>query len=134
MLKRISNQNHTLFPMLVGLACWLLPGWGYLLLGRPRKAAVIFITITCTFLVGLYVGSVGVIDPVEAKLWYVLQIMASPLVAILGHISAGGGYPVFGRPCEIGQIYTSVAGMLNLLCIVNATYCTYTGKTDATGA
>jgi len=31
-------------------------------------------------------------------------------------------YLVFGRAGEIGQIYTSVAGLLNLLCIVNAIY------------
>ena len=48
--------------------------------------------------------------------------MNSPAVALLGHVTAGGGYPVYGRAGEIGQIYTSISGMLNLLCIINAVY------------
>jgi hypothetical protein len=119
--------------MLVGLASWLVPGAGYLLLEHTRRAIIVFLAIFFTFCIGLYVGSVGVVDPIGAKLWYVFQIMTSPLVAILGHISAGGGYPVFGRPCEIGQIYTSVAGMLNLLCMVNATYTAHISKADSSG-
>jgi len=120
--------------MLVGLASWLVPGAGYFMLEQTRRAVIVFVVVIATFCIGLYVGSVGVIDPIGAKLWYVLQIITSPLVAILGHISAGGGYPVFARPCEIGQIYTSVAGMLNLLCIVNATYTAHISKTVSSGA
>ena len=42
----------------------------------------------------------------------------------------GGGFPVYGRPIEMGQIYTSTAGLLNLLCIVNAVYMAYIRKTQ----
>ena len=49
-------------------------------------------------------------------------MMNSPAVFFLGRLSVTGDYPVFGRPNEIGQIYTSIAGLLNLLCIVNAVY------------
>ena len=83
---------------------------------------MIFVVVVLTFLVGLYVGSIGVIDPVHARPWYVAQVMNSPLVMILGRIGATGQYLVYGRANEIGQIYTSVAGLLNLLCIVNAVY------------
>ncbi len=122
MITRISKENHTLLLMIVGLASWLVPGAGYFLLNQKKRAVIIFATIVLTFALGLYVGSIGVVDPVGAKLWYVLQIMASPLVAAVGYTSAGGGFPVYGRPGEIGQIYTSIAGLLNLLCIVNAVY------------
>ncbi len=43
----------------------------------------------------------------------------------LGYITAGCGYQVYGKPNEIGQLYTSIAGLLNLLCIVNAIYLAY---------
>ena len=87
-----------------------------------------------TFCVGLYVGSIGVIDTVGATAWYVYaaQIMTSPVVAILGYITAGGGFPVYSRPNEIGQIYTSTAGLLNLLCIVNAVYLCHTRNLQIT--
>jgi hypothetical protein len=63
----------------------------------------------------------------------VAQIMNSPMVAVLGHLSTTANYSVFGRPSEIGQIYTSIAGLLNLLCIVNAVYLAHLQKTETAG-
>jgi len=127
------KDHHSLFLVATGLLAWLVPGGGHFLLNERRRAAVIFVVVVLTFLVGLYVGSIGIIDPVGAKPWYAAQIMNSPAVYVLGRISATGKYPVYGRPNEIGQIYTSTAGLLNLLCIVNAVYMAHlraTGKTD----
>jgi hypothetical protein len=116
------KDNHALFLAVIGLAAWLVPGAGHYALNEHRRAAIIFVAIVLTFLAGLYIGSVGVIDPVGAKPWYAAQMMNCPAVFFLGRLSATGNYPVYGRPNEIGQIYTSIAGLLNLLCIVNAIY------------
>lgn len=116
------KENHTLFLASTGALAWLVPGGGHYLLNEKRRALVIFVTVLLTFLVGLYVGSLGVIDPVHAKPWYAAQVMNTPLVMLLGRLSTSGNYRVFGRANEIGQIYTSIAGLLNLLCIVNAVY------------
>ena len=127
------KDHYRLFVIAAGLLAWLVPGGGHFLLNERKRAAVIFVAVVLTFLVGLYVGSIGIIDPVGAKPWYAAQIMNSPVVYFLGRISATGKYPVYGRPNEIGQIYTSTAGLLNLLCIVNAMYMARvraTGKTD----
>ena len=132
-MARLSKENHVLFLLIVGLLGWFLPGAGHLLLKEEKRALIIFATITLTFCVGLYVGSVGVIDPVGAKPWYVAQIMNSPLVAVLGHLTAGGGFPVYGRPNEIGQIYTGVTGLLNLLCIINAVYLAHLHRIELAG-
>ena len=127
------KDNHALYLVSTGLLAWLVPGAGHYLLNEHRRAAVIFVTVVVTFLVGLYVGSVGVIDPVGAKPWYAAQIMNSPVVLLLGRLSATGQFPVYGRPNEIGQIYTSIAGLLNLLCIVNAIYVAHLRGTEGTG-
>ncbi len=132
-MARLSEGNRTLFLLIVGLLGWLVPGAGYFLLKEERRAIIIFVTITLTFSIGLYVGSIGIIDPVGAKAWYVAQIMNSPMVAMLGHLTAGGGFPVYGRPNEIGRIYTSITGLLNLLCIINAVYLAHLHKTGPTG-
>jgi hypothetical protein len=116
------KDNHALFLVSTGALAWLVPGAGHLALNEKRRAIVIFVAIALTFLVGVYVGSMGVIDPVHARPWYAAQVMNSPLVMLLGRIGATGNYRVFGRANEIGQIYTSIAGLLNLLCIVNAVY------------
>lgn len=132
MAKR-SREGHIAFLLTVGLIGWLVPGAGHLVLNEKKHAFIIFVTIALTFAAGLYIGSIGVINPVGAKPWYVAQIMNSPAVAVIGRITATGDYPVYGRPNEIGQIYTSIAGLLNLLCIVNAVYWAHLRKTGAAG-
>jgi hypothetical protein len=117
-----SKESHIAFLLVVGLVGWFVPGGGHLMIGEKKHAIIIFVTIVLIFAAGIYIGSIGVINPIGAKPWYVAQIMNSPAVAAIGHITASGDYPVYGRPNEIGQIYTSIAGLLNLLCIVNAVY------------
>jgi hypothetical protein len=116
------KDNHPLFLISTGAMAWLIPGGGHYVLGEKRRAAVIFVALVLTFAVGVYVGSIGVVDPVRARPWYIAQVMSSPLVMLLGRIGGTGQYPVYGRAGEIGQIYTAIAGLLNLLCIVNAVY------------
>ena len=128
-----SKEKHVSFLLSVALAGWLVPGAGYLLLKETKRATIIFVSVTLTFFIGLYIGSVGVIDPVGALPWFIAQMMNSPAVAILGQITKGGAYLVRGRPSEIAQIYTSIAGLLNLLCIVNAVYLAHLRYTQTTG-
>jgi len=117
-----SRENHIMLLTFVAVLSWIVPGAGYFWFKEKRRAIIVFSAIAITFWMGIYIGSVGVIDPVLAKPWYAAQIINSPMVAIIGRMSAGGGFAVYGRPNEIGQIYTSVSGLLNLLCIVNAVY------------
>jgi hypothetical protein len=123
-MARRSKETQALFMMIVGVLAWFVPGAGHLVLKEIKRSIIIFATIVLTFCAGLYVGSIGVIDLVGATPWYVVlaQIMNSPAVVILGRLTSDGGYPVYGWPNEIGQIYTSTAGLLNLLCIINAVY------------
>ena len=119
-----SKENHALFLLIVGLLGWLLPGAGYFLLNEKKRSIIIFATIVLTFCTGLYIGSIGVIDFVGTAALYVkaAQIMNPPIVFVLAHYTAGGGFPVYGWPNEIGQIYTMTSGLLNFFCIVNAVY------------
>ncbi len=117
-----SQIKHITRLITVGLLAWLIPGAGHFAINKRIHAFVIFFTIVITFAAGLYIGSLAVIDPSGSKPWYVAQLMNSPFVTMLGNISLTRGDHVYGRPAEIGQIYTSIAGLLNLLCIVNAVY------------
>ena len=128
-----SREGHIMFLLIVGLMGWLVPGAGHLVIKEKKHAIIIFAAIVLTFATGLYIGSIGIINPVGAKPWYVAQLMNSPAVAALGQLTRTGDYPVYGRPNEIGQIYTSIAGLLNLLCIVNAVYWAHLRRTGASG-
>jgi len=128
-----SKINHIIFLLCVGFVGWIVPGGGHLIINKKIHAAIIFVTIAITFTIGLYIGSIAVIDPINSKPWYAAQIMNTPAVAALGRISVAGNYYVYGRPGEIGQIYTSITGLLNLLCIVNAVYWAHLSKTETPG-
>ena len=132
-MKSRSSIDHTLWLILVGIGAWAVPGGGHFLIRQRKHAAVLFITITLTLLLGLYIGSIGVIDPVGARAWYLAQLLASPAVGLLGQIAQKGDYQVYGRPQDYGQIYTALAGLLNLLCILNAVYRAYSGIGEQIG-
>ena len=129
-----SKENYILL-LIVALAGWLLPGAGHFILKQNKRAIIIFAAITLTLCAGLYIGSVGVIDLVGPAPLYVkaAQIMNPPIVLAIAHHTAAGGYPVYGWPNEIGQIYTMVSGLLNLLCIVNAVYLAHLRQTEPDG-
>jgi hypothetical protein len=135
-----SKVDHGLLMLVVGLAAWAVPGAGHFIIKERKRGIIIFVTVTLTFLVGLYVGSIGVVDKIGAKPWFMAQMMTSPVVGMIGHVTetakdADGKrkYECFGRSCDVGQIYTSVAGMLNLLCIISAVYMVYCGRGEMIG-
>ncbi len=135
-MAKSSRDVNLPFLISVGLLSWFIPGGGYFLLKERKRAWIIFITISLLFLSGLYIGSIGVVDKVSiagkpwvvSKLsWYTAQVIVSPAVMMIGSMTESGQYQVYGKPEEIGQIYTGIAGLLNFLCIINAVYLAYVG-------
>jgi hypothetical protein len=116
--EQLRKMPAIAYLVLVGVAGWWIPGAGHWIIGRPKRAALIFFSIVSAFVLGLWLGSIAVIEPP----WFWAQILNSPAVAYLSHASKVFGLESYGKPREIGEIYTGVAGMLNLLCIVNAVY------------
>ena len=120
---------------IVVLASWLLPGAGYWLIGQRSRGLTIGITILTLFLLGLLVGGMRVVEPasgyfspdffraVGQKPWFVGQILAGPVALVAAAIGRGEGFvTTHARINEIGTLYTAVAGMLNLLAIIDAAH------------
>lgn len=139
--EKIDEVNHGLLLVVVTALGWAVPGAGYLLLGHTKRAAIVLVAVAATFTIGIYVGSIGVIDPVTDGVgilgrlnpWYLAQMLNSPLVLLIGKTTAAGAYPVYGKPQEIGQLYTSISGLLNLLCIINCVYLAHSGPRTLKG-
>jgi len=139
--ERINHINHGLLLLVIAALGWAVPGAGYLFLGQTKRAVIVLVTIAVTFTIGIYAGSIGVIDPVTDGIgilgrlnpWYLAQILNSPLVFLIGKTTAAGAYPVYGKPQEIGQLYTSISGLLNLLCIINCVCLAHLGPSALKG-
>ncbi|AQQ70694.1 hypothetical protein SMSP2_01052 [Limihaloglobus sulfuriphilus] len=122
------NENYPASAAIAAIAGWLVPGGGFLITRQYAKAAVLFCSISAIFLTGIYVGSIAVIDIVYAKPWFIGQILYSPAVGFIAKAVQSSGLQAHGRPAEIGQIYTTVAGMMNLLAIIRASSTAYKTK------
>lgn len=131
--KSRSGLEFGLWLGIVGLAAWIVPGAGHFLIREKKRAIIIFLVITALFATGLYVGSIGVVNQITGRIWFFAQLLTSPSVGLLAQLTRSGSYPSYGRPCDIGQIYTGIAGLLNLLCILNAVYMAYCGHGELIG-
>ena len=133
MTNNTNNQfsaEQGLRLVIITLAAWMVPGAGHFLLRERKRGIILFVVITSLFVTGLFVGSIGVVDK---GIWFYAQILYSPAVGIIANITKSGNYMVYGRPCDIGQIYTGIAGLLNLLCVLSAVYMAYCGRGEMIG-
>jgi len=129
-----STSSSLVPPPIVALSTWIVPGSGYWLIGQRSRALTVGVTIIVLFILGLVIGGVRVVDvpagvlssPVNAvsqKPWFVGQILAGPMTLIASSIGHDEAYfASHSRVNEIGTLYTAVAGMLNLLAIIDAAY------------
>lgn len=129
-----TGFDYGLWLLIVALAAWAVPGAGHFLIKERKRGIIIFVCLTALFAIGLYIGSVGVINHTASKIWFMGQILFSPAVGILDKITHVQHMECFGRPCDIGQIYTGIAGLLNLLCVLSAVYMAYCGRGELIGS
>ena len=109
-------------PVLTIVLAWCVPGAGHLVVGQIRKAAIFLVVLTGMVLIGLQFG--GQLFPFQrseplvflgAGAQWALGIPR--LVAMLA--SAGGGQ-VTAISYEYGNTFLIVAGLLNILVMLDA--------------
>ena len=126
-----AEPSALLRAPLVGLLTWVVPGLGHLLIGERGRGLVFLVTITATFWTGVAIGGVqSTVDPHKRKLWFVAQLFTggntlsayalNRQVTIASAQSGTDGVAGHWLPGDIGVHYTGVAGLLNLLVILDA--------------
>lgn len=116
-----------------GILGWLVPGLGHLWIGERVRGWIILVTIGLTFWAGIVIGGVrGTVDP--GRLWFVAQVTGGGHTIVAFYLGqqaqrslAQSGRPVAAQAissrwqgAEIGTVYTGVAGLLNVLAILDA--------------
>ena len=121
----MSNPPPAVAPGRVAAVCavaWVLPGAGHLWLGRSSKGYVFLAALPLMFAIGLGLdGELFAIDP------------SQPLVALAGLADLGigapyliarafgaGGGDVAAGTYEYGNTFLVVAGLLNVLVVLDA--------------
>lgn len=121
MAQRQYNKQEKKPAYLLVLLAWLIPGAGHWYLGLCARGVVICVTICVTFFLGMVLGSMEIIDPQYAKGWFLAQVLGG-LPALMGAALQDKAEPItaiYGRGVDLGQVYTGVAGLLNMLCIID---------------
>jgi len=109
-------------PYLVAAAAWAVPGAGHLWLGRAQKGLIFLVALPLMFATGLWLE--GRLFPFE---------LGQPLVALAAFADIGMGVPYFAAKAagigggrviaqsfEYGNAFLIVAGLLNMLVVLDA--------------
>ena len=116
-----ARRRRPLDPVNTAVLAWVVPGAGHLALGRWRKALLYFLLIVSTFVAGWLIGDRGNVY-FESGRWHVLLQMGAGLVTFILGLGRHAPAPkaTVMRLFEIGTLYTMVAGLLNVLVVMDA--------------
>src|SRR5438105_5403066 len=136
----MSERNPSMPPPVIALAGWLMPGAGYWLIGQRARAATVGLTILAIFVLGTLISGIRVVQAPDLtgtgtlpqrifnRPWFIPQVVTGPIALAAAWTSdqlAQSQYRSIeskARLAEIGTLYTAIAGMLNLLTIVDSSY------------
>jgi len=117
-----AEQTQTGGLVLLCLASWAVPGAGHLWLGRRAKGLIFLVALPLMFAIGLAIH--GRLFPFD---------LSEPLVALAAVADLGVGIPYFigsamgfglgdvrAVTYEYGNAFLIVAGLLNLLVVIDA--------------
>ena len=108
--------------MLLCLASWAIPGAGHLWLGRRSKGLVFLIALPLMFVLGLALR--GRLFPFDPSDWLgALAAMADVGIGVIYFAATALGYgtgQVRAVTFEYGNTFLIVAGLLNLLVVIDA--------------
>ncbi len=109
-------------PVPAALFAWLIPGGGHLYLRRPGKALVFLLAIGALFALGVAMDSrlemsLG-LDDILASLFSLAQMAIGLPYFVVRALGIEGD--VRSVTFEYGNTFTAVAGLLNILVVLDA--------------
>jgi hypothetical protein len=149
LLVQPRDLLHWLIPLALG---WLIPGAGHMVLGKFKRGLVLFVAISALFYTGVAVGGTMTVDVHSEKYWSYAQLGCGVHGMIGWHrqdqvysdlrdqpefqeaeLAANWQMAVDAKLAErnialsypednIARVYTGVAGMLNVLCAIDAAF------------
>ncbi len=147
-----SSRVHERFTPHFALLGYLLPGLGHFVRGERWRGVAIFAGVMWLFLCGLVVGGIDVFDHIDNKWWFLGQAgaglpafaadLAKQRLKVVDPVTGQRRLPTprearlrTGDPAakppaseslahaeEIGSLFGALAGMLNILCVVDAAW------------
>jgi hypothetical protein len=121
MIEPNQNNNRKIVSVILN---WIIPGLGHWYIGERIRGMIFFISITLAYWIGIFIG--GASSTVNIKTntaWFFAQIFTGVytiIALILGSLpSAEASY---SKTLDLSTIYTGVAGLLNILVIMDVVH------------
>ena len=117
-----AEETQSGWLVLLCLAAWAVPGAGHLWLGRRSKGLIFLVTLPLMFAIGLALQ--GRLFPFDMREWLVgLAAFADLGIGVPYFVAGALGYgngDVRAVTYEYGNAFLIVAGLLNLLVVIDA--------------
>ncbi|MFW6154395.1 MAG: DUF6677 family protein [Planctomycetota bacterium] len=142
-MTRKASETPTSFPLVVplvgGVLAWAIPGAGHWFIGRKVRGIILFVTITALFWSGVAIGGVFTVDPRE-EVWWSRAQLCTGLSGVISYYRQEAYYPeadtrqseaairaqlaaddlaLVAPAATLAHVFSGVAGLLNLLCIMD---------------
>lgn len=100
---------------------WCIPGAGHWILGQRKKAVFLFVVIMLTFAAGIVLADFRNVANADNEFYWAGQLGCGLIYVIanmiVGQVRPAGMIPI--EWYEIGLLYVCVAGMLNVVLLLN---------------
>ena len=98
---------------------WAVPGLGHFLIGRRRKAALYFVTIAATFVLGVLLAQGRNLSYERDAVYFLAYMWNGAMTGIGWLLTRGLEYDHPIPLLQVGFLYTAVACLLNLVVMVD---------------
>jgi len=138
-----DSSPPLVFDPFAAVLAWLVPGLGHIVIGQKERGLVILVAVHLMMATGLLVGGIDVVDKNEDRWWYMGEALAGPIPVLINKYHQKlkvevrdpvtrrvvrkapppGDNPAYepslARVNEMGTLFVTLAGMLNLICIID---------------
>src|ERR1700759_4554691 len=118
--KQSGGSKASRLGYMALIAGWLVPGAGHLMLKRWGRGALVLVSISCMFVLGIMMGA-RLYAPNAADLLDMLGFLGhlgAGLLYMVGHSLGLGQAPLQIVTADYGAKFVVVAGLLNLISAV----------------
>ena len=145
MMTEPRNNQQIGLNVVAALCAWLVPGLGHVVIGEKARGVLVFAGIAFMWVCGILIGGIDAVDRKEDPLWFAAQVCSGPIAfgidgmnsALLktGRVGELVDSPAISRNAapvkvssykgiaqvnEYGILFTGLAGLMNLVAIVDA--------------
>jgi len=123
-----SAKSDSQFTPFAALLAWVWPGLGHISLGQRRRGMLVMFGVLFLFLGGVLIGGVDAVDRRNDPLWFVAQALCGPIAfgadlanqRLLSDPKLRLRRKSLSHINEFGTLYAALAGLMNLVVILDA--------------